>query len=831
MKLNYWIVVFFVAGGLSAYALTPGWDNINPERRDVPVQKKLWTADLSQARMDLRGGAEGRMRVVDVDGGKALEIVKSNGQGMIVVTFPAFAAEKGAKLRLYAYCACDDGDSEMGEGFVRLYGKKEDLSYFMMPDERRDGGPYMQKMVNSPPGGRIRKLAYRIADDKVGTNITAAIVVSGPSCTSRWSDVGIDDHVSAKKAWKSRVISLEPVDVTSGMIPAEAFETRLAADVEHSAKIGKVGDFARLLIDGRAAAPVIFKGQTSKDGKITYAGGLHDAKGVRLQMVSVRFGRNKKNPLGIWTKDGFDAKAGAEIVRTAMRLAPNSVFLLGLRLDAYPEWVDLHPEEVWMLADGRKVYGHHVHASQHIESKKPKDKWYWPSYHSLVWREDVKARIGELVSELKRQGLAKRIVGVHLSGYHDAQFSTRLPDFSKPAVKAFVEWQKKHAGTVRWTEVPKFRQTDFLDPVTNAHEVAYLRFMKQGPFHMQEDIAQHVRRAFGKDIVVGRYCMSWGAAAFNGALDLDPFARSDSIDFLVAQPSYTHRLPAVAIGSRIPTRTFHDNGKLFVNEFDLRTYAGVHGGETEQLALRLSQAQDFPMWQSIHHKVAGQMIAQRMGWWYLDMSGRWFSPPEIVQDIADVNALVLDAERESPWRPSAAVAIDEGGMLLRNAIAHYYCGAEGRLQNQIRTFAASGVPYDTCLVDDFLRHPERAERYKVLFIADMHYRDAKRNALISRLVAKGIKCVFLSAENPLSPVDFLNAVREVGGYVPARYGLEVDMNGSFVSLHALQGGHFDFKLPRRCTATNMKTGKVEVHDAETMPLDLVAGETCWFRLD
>ena len=76
MKLNYWIVVFSVAGGLSAYALTPGWDNINPERRDVPVQKKLWTADLSQARMDLREGAEGRMRVVDVDGGKVLEIVK-----------------------------------------------------------------------------------------------------------------------------------------------------------------------------------------------------------------------------------------------------------------------------------------------------------------------------------------------------------------------------------------------------------------------------------------------------------------------------------------------------------------------------------------------------------------------------------------------------------------------------------------------------------------------------------------------------------------------------------------------------------------------------------
>ena len=831
MKLNHWIVIVSVASGLSADALTPGWDNINFARTSAPPQKLIWRADLSQAKMELREGAEGSLRVVDAGGEKALEIVKSNAKGRIVVTLPPFAVAKDAKLRLFANCASEDGDPELGEGFVRLYGKKEDLAYFMMPDERRDGGPYMQKMVNSPSGGSLRKLAYRMADSKTGTNITAAIVVSGPPCTSRWTNLGVEDHVLAKKAWNMRKQKLEPVDVTGGMIPAEAFDAKLAADIDHTAKIAKVDGCARLLIDGQAAAPVIFRGQTSKGGVITYAGGLHDRKGVHLQSVSVRFGRNERNPLGLWTKDGFDAKAGAEVVRTAMRLAPESNFILGLRLDAYPEWVDQHPSEVWTLADGRKVYGHHVHASFHVEHKKPKGKWYWPSYHSVVWREETKARLTELIAELKRQGLSKRIVGVHLAGYHDAQFATRHPDFSPCAVAAFVEWQKRTFGEVRWTAAPKFGTADYLDPVTNAHEVAYLRFVKQGPFHVQEDIARHIRRQFGKNIVVGRYCMSWGAAMFNGALDLDPFLLSDSIDFLVAQPSYTHRLPAVAIGSRIPTRSFHDNGKLFVNEFDLRTYGGFHGGETEQMVLRLSQAQDFPMWQSIHHKLAGQMMAQRMGWWYCDMSGLWFSPPEIVQDIADVNALVLGAERADGWRPSVAVATDEAGLLLRNGISHYYCGPEGRILDQIRSFASSGVPYDSCLVDDFLRHPEHAEPYRVIFFNGMHHRDAKREALLRRLAAKGVKCVFLSAAEPVSPMDFLRIVREAGGYVPARYGLEVDMNGSFVSVHALRGGRFDFILPRRCTVTNLKSGKVEVRDAEMLPLDLIAGETCWFRLD
>ncbi len=56
------------------------------------------------------------------------------------------------------------------------------------------------------------------------------------------------------------------------------------------------------------------------------------------------------------------------------------------------------------------------------------------------------------------------------------------------------------------------------------------------------------------------------------------------------------------------------------------------------------------------------------------------------------------------------------------------------------------------------------------------------------------------------------------------------MNGSFISVHALRGGKFNFHLPRRCSVHNMKTGACEVKDGEILPLDLVAGETCWFRL-
>ena len=818
---------FFVCNA----AETEGWDNINPGRKEFPVQKQLWEGDFSAAKLELRDGAKGTIAVVDQDGKKALKIVKSNDLGMMIVTAPAFQVAKGAKLRAFAYCSCEDGDPESGDAYLRLYGRKEDLSYFKDLDGRGPGGPRMQKMVNSPPGGRIRKLAHRLADKATGTSITAAIVVSGPPCTSVWTDWGVEDKTASDKAWVKYRKSLEPGDTTYEMMDAAAFDAKLASERDHTAKIAKVGDYARLFVDGKVTPPVIFRGQTSKNGKITYAGGIHDRNGVRLQSMTVSFGKCDKVPHGIWTKDAFDAKAGADIVRTTMRLAPESVFILTLRLDAYPEWADMHPGEEWRLADGRKVHGSSVHADFRVQAAPPKGKWNWPSYHSLVWREDVKSRISALVDELKRQGLSRKIVGVHLAGYHDAQFATRHPDFSKPAVAAFVEWQKKQYGKVLWTEAPVFGKKPVFDRATDGHQIAYLKFVKQGPFHMQEALARHVRKCFGKDIVIGRYCMGWSTAAFNSALDLDPFVKGRDIDYLVAQPSYAYRTPGVAIGSRIPTRTFHENGKLYVNEFDLRTYGGVHGGEVELRVLGLSQSTDYPMWLSVHHKLAGQMLAQRMGWWYLDMSGKWFSPPEIAKDIADVHSRVLDVEAAGPdgWRPSVAIAVDEQGMLMRNSIGNYYSSADKELQEQIRSFSASGVPVETVMADDLARRPALGERYRIVFFANLDRTDPLRRKMVSHLEGKGVKCVFLSPENPLTPAQFAETAKVAGAYVPAEYGLQVDMNGNFVSLHALRNGRYVFKLPRKCKVVNMKTGKA-AKAGTSLELDMTAGETRWYRL-
>ena len=60
--------------------------------------------------------------------------------------------------------------------------------------------------------------------------------------------------------------------------------------------------------------------------------------------------------------------------------------------------------------------------------------------------------------------------------------------------------------------------------------------------------------------------------------------------------------------------------------------------------------------------------------------------------------------------------------------------------------------------------------------------------------------------------------------------LQVDMNGDFVSIHALKTGRYDFRLPFPCKVVNIKTGREVLAPGNSIPLNPVAGETRWYSL-
>ena len=149
-------------------------------------------------------------------------------------------------------------------------------------------------------------------------------------------------------------------------------------------------------------------------------------------------------------------------------------------------------------------------------------------------------------------------------------------------------------------------------------------------------------------------------------------------------------------------------------------------------------------------------------------------------------------------------------------------------------------------MEDFLREPGLAAPYRTVVFAGMHAVDARRRNLLAALDGDGRRLVYLSGTGAadgamvsggmqvpepdgLTAEAFHGIVCDSGGYVPVdRPGLQISMNGDFVSMHCLVPGRYRFRLPCVGDWENVKTGRLH-RMADEIDLDLVAGETRWYR--
>ena len=496
-----------VVGGVAS----SGWENVNPERKMIAPVKEVWKAPFTKGmeafRVEWQRDATGTVSIVD----GALRIEKSNAKGAVIVELTEpFVARRGELLQGYAACYNETAVNPLeADAYIRMWSGKRNLSWdYTLFRGLQCKSPLFTKLVNTPSGHFTRKLCrVRVNDSGM---VTAAVVVEGAPSVTVWRGWGAEDANLADKAYRKYAIhDRKTPDRLSTLIDEAQFDASLAADVEHTARIVKTEHCGVLEIDGRPASPILYKPRPFGHGNpFTSNARAFDGAGIRLQSLSIRLGEGVDCP-GFWTKDGFDCAGAVACVKKFMRSAPDSLFIVSIHCDAYPEYSAEYPGEVWIRQDGTVVYGGNVHAETKPPAKPTPGTWPWISGHSLVWRRDVKRIMSEFANGLKRSGLSKRIVGFHLAGYHDAQFALRVADASAPAMAAFRAWQEKNCGKVRWNEAPSFPEKEMmLDPVKHEAQIAYMKFLKWSPMEMQDDFAMHLKKEFGKPIIVGRWAMS-----------------------------------------------------------------------------------------------------------------------------------------------------------------------------------------------------------------------------------------------------------------------------------------------------------------------------------
>lgn len=75
-----------------------------------------------------------------------------------------------------------------------------------------------------------------------------------------------------------------------------------------------------------------------------------------------------------------------------------------------------------------------------------------------------------------------------------------------------------------------------------------------------------------------------------------------------------------------------------------------------------------------------------------------------------------------------------------------------------------------------------------------------------------------------------NIAAAAGAYTVTRPGLQVNMNGNFLSIHAFSGGRYQLRLPRRANVFEVMSGQTIASGATEFTVDIEPGQSQWFLL-
>ena len=775
------ILMATAAAVLQIFALhgAEAWSSVNPERYSgTSFSKAIWhetfAGNETPFTVEFFDGAEGKVEIISTGGrseNKALRTIRSNDKGYMVIRFKKrIQVKKGDKIQLNTFYQGKKNSALYSRAMLRLQvaGQQDFKLYSFYPGI--NGGDRMQEIIATPPKTWERKFTQRKAEDGV-TYFEPILIIAGAPSEAIWDDFyAEDDNISAAN-WNAMFNRRTPVDRTPEMISEAELDRIIAAEPDHTGKVVTVNGRSRMLIDGKITVPII-DGQYGGFvlGKSYSNAGDFGAINVNLCKVSLRLGQGRpaETYRGCWTgKNQLNIDGAIQQIRNTLRLNPNAKIILSIGLHPYAAFTEEYPDEIWIGRTGKPVIGSGIHISENLNATPSATRYPWASYHSEVLIQQYKEQITQIIAELKRTGLSKFIVGIHMGGGHDGQMVTTHFDYSQPALRAFRRYLREKYGTVEnlraaWcdnsvtfenAQAPYFTGSDdCLDPENERQHIDFFHFSKTAGWRMADKIGEYARELFGKDVFTMRWCMGAYTGGPGASLDIYDFLTHQKFDILVAQSPYNFRPPSSPSIQPLPLDSFHLHGKLYTNEFDIRTWNAAPAWEKEIMSISWGLMIDFPMWQAANRKLAGAMFAMDMGFWYLDMAPGWFNHPQILEDIRQTAEIGnrLFAMPPSNWHPDVAFVIDDDGMFLRNLPSpEWMMDITMLTQQQMYLLGVSGVPFARYCLSDLMNNPELAQSFKVLVFSSMYHIDNKRLAFLNKLKNNNRTLIFLSGTGRL----------------------------------------------------------------------------------
>ena len=452
--------------------------------------------------------------------------------------------------------------------------------------------------------------------------------------------------------------------------------------------------------------------------------------------------------------------------------APDARVLLNVNIDAGPEFFERYPDSIFRNEKGELgVRQLCSFAGFGVPGPNPAKNRHWAvSYASEDYQRYVTDGLRKLAEFLKQSPAGKIVAGFGFNGGHDDQFfqweysaARGQGDYSPAAMKAYRLYLKEKYGTdealrkawndpsVSLADAPLFSEKEWKSRRYWSNTKSGLdrkiadgrSFMTDSLAVMNNRFARTLKKAMGRDIVVGTYYSSpiWAQA---GRSSLGKLSENGGIDivFQVSAYSYMRKPGGVGASANFAIAAAHSAKLLYMQEMDHRTPRSqmTAGWNRESLGYPAT----FKEFRDQVCRDAGAVLAcGGDGFYYFDMFDSWYNDPEALDAIRTTckTADWVLEYRDKVSSTKTALFLDERQPLLN-------CDASAAAGRIAMTCRLSGVTPDIYLLDDLTK--KELPDYKLWIVADPQtLTEAQLKALKEKALKRGSVLIVTGAAGAL----------------------------------------------------------------------------------
>jgi len=478
-----------------------------------------------------------------------------------------------------------------------------------------------------------------------------------------------------------------------------------------------------------------------------------ESVGARFFQSDATCGEDIYHPqLRFWHgPEAYDGAAMDAYFRRVLGDCPDALLLLRVYAGAPEWWVDSHPDDLQVYADGQTR-----RELQQIAAPRQV-----PSLASPAWRKDCVGAMRAFVRWLIASGWSKKVGGLLISYGITWEWgilgTDGLPDYSAHAETYFQNYLRGKYGDDAALSRAWGRPAQIADariPAADARRrpggEAGRRILpdeqdvidhQQSLSEMNADhllaLCRAAREESGGRLMLGAcygYTLTareqtpftglFGAGGFLGGHHaLRRVARSPDLDFISSPYAYANRRPADGmLFEHGPLGTFRRHGKAVLDENDNYTFINPPGGDARLAALDVGGAADLAESILMLRWAFGLALARGKHLWLTELTG-WLNPyrpnfehPEILAEITRLNRLGENlVARDRSSRPQIVLVLDEGS-LAHVTLDHKLF--ERKVYRAMAPLMRLGCALEVLLLDDFLQTDEPP--WKLAAVSGVH---------------------------------------------------------------------------------------------------------------